>query len=673
MDSIKQLIKKPDGVKENIHPIAYIQGIKDQATGESLMSILNRQNNVVLSYQGSAEATRDTLLRELRKRGVWITYTLLDGISITEKYIGPQEEIDTSSWHDNVNWELVPALKDLGKIPYDSITMEMMAPSLREAIINNGNIVNVADDEDIVNLNGVLKFKDKVYNSTMASGLAVKTIRKNWYFGINVLNQSMINTANTIYKIKYDFDLRGAVVEILSNCILDFTEGGSITNGILQGNNTLIWGESRGNYVKTGTFRELSGGGGETPDIPVSLNDLTDINFTSPTAGQFLKYNGLHWVNDNGIMNTTWASITGKPTTFSPSAHQHSWSDILNPPEVVGAVNLSEMLDVIIDTPTTGQFLRYSNGKWINETVEIGTGGGTTALAGLTDDVLLTSLTSGDILQYNGTKWVNTTLPSGEGGTILTTEQINGLNNLIAWWKLDGLGNLYTDKNLYSTGEVSAYGLGEGGSSGGAGSLVELSDVFLTTLVEGQILQYSGGIWKNMTINFEGGGSSLLSGLSDVNLSTLQSGQALIYNGTSWVNSTISSVSWDNITNKPTSFIPTAHTHSWSDITSGIPSTFTPSAHNHSISDITNLQSALDGKAAASHTHTFASITSKPTTLSGYGITDGMSVTTFNTHVSSNLHLTQAQIDVLAKLSIVNDNLQVSTNLYASGEVTAYI
>lgn len=673
MNKIKQLLQKPSGLRENIFPITYIQGVKDFETGEPLIDILDRYNHILIPWQGSKESTRDIIPILLRKKGMWVSYMVSEGYHITEKYVGNNDYITTSAWSNELNWELIPALEDLGKIPYDTVTMEMIAPALREAIINNGNIVNVADDEDLINLNGVLKLKDKLYNPIMASGLAVKILRRNWYIGINVLNQSMINTANTIYKVRYDFDLRGNIVEIPSNCILDFTEGGSISNGTLQGNNTLIWGESRGNYNKTGTFRELSGGGGETPETPVALTDLTDINFTNLTAGQFLKYNGLQWVNDDGIMNTSWASIVGKPSTFAPSAHQHSWSDILNPPEVIGAANLSEMLDVIIDTPTTGQFLRYSDGKWINETVEIGTGGGTTALAGLTDDVLLTSLTSGDILQYNGTKWVNTTLSGGEGGTILTAEQINGLNNLIAWWKLDGLGNLYTNKNLYSTGEVSAYGLGEGGSSGGAGSLIELSDVSLTTLVEGQILQYSGGIWKNMTINFEGGGSSLLSGLSDVNLSTLQSGQALIYNGTSWVNSTISSVSWGNITNKPPSFIPTAHTHSWSDITSGIPPTFTPSAHTHSISDITNLQSALDGKAAASHTHTFASLTSKPTTLSGYGITDGMSVTIFDTHVSSNLHLTQAQKDVLAKLSVVNNNLQVSTNLYATGEITAYM
>ena len=40
------------------------------------------------------------------------------------------------------------------------------------------------------------------------------------------------------------------------------------------------------------------------------------------------------------------------------------------------------------------------------------------------------------------------------------------------------------------------------------------------------------------------------------------------------------------------------------------------------LSDQTDLQSALNGKSNTSHTHTFASLTSKPTTISGYGITD---------------------------------------------------
>jgi hypothetical protein len=47
---------------------------------------------------------------------------------------------------------------------------------------------------------------------------------------------------------------------------------------------------------------------------------------------------------------------------------------------------------------------------------------------------------------------------------------------------------------------------------------------------------------------------------------------------------------------------------SWASIT-GKPSTFAPSAHAHPISEVTSLQSALDGKAPTSHTHTRANIT----------------------------------------------------------------
>ncbi|WP_228235969.1 tail fiber domain-containing protein [Allomuricauda sp. M10] len=45
------------------------------------------------------------------------------------------------------------------------------------------------------------------------------------------------------------------------------------------------------------------------------------------------------------------------------------------------------------------------------------------------------------------------------------------------------------------------------------------------------------------------------------------------------------------------------------------------------LSDQGDLQSALDGKASTSHSHTFTSITSKPTTLSGYGITNAYTKT----------------------------------------------
>ena len=54
----------------------------------------------------------------------------------------------------------------------------------------------------------------------------------------------------------------------------------------------------------------------------------------------------------------------------------------------------------------------------------------------------------------------------------LTDAQLSSLIALASYWKLDNDGNLYTERNVYSTLSVSAYGLGSTGGSGGVGSLV---------------------------------------------------------------------------------------------------------------------------------------------------------------------------------------------------------
>lgn len=52
----------------------------------------------------------------------------------------------------------------------------------------------------------------------------------------------------------------------------------------------------------------------------------------------------------------------------------------------------------------------------------------------------------------------------------------------------------------------------------------------------------------------------------------------------------------------------TATSVPWSGVT-GKPSTFTPSAHTHTIANITGLQNALNGKANSSHTHSIDNVT----------------------------------------------------------------
>ena len=82
-----------------------------------------------------------------------------------------------------------------------------------------------------------LTFLDELFNSRndlpMLNKMSEKTLRR----GFLLANQ--INSENTIYRIKYDFDLNGEKVTLPLGCVLKF-EGGSIRNGSLVGNHTKI-------------------------------------------------------------------------------------------------------------------------------------------------------------------------------------------------------------------------------------------------------------------------------------------------------------------------------------------------------------------------------------------------------------------------------------------------
>ena len=91
-------------------------------------------------------------------------------------------------------------------------------------LTNNGTITNLADEEDITSENNLLKLKDR-HNYVI--------LRSNKTFA------SQVTQANTIYEIRYDFDLGGASVTIPNNCVLEF-DGGSLSNGSIVGNNLIV-------------------------------------------------------------------------------------------------------------------------------------------------------------------------------------------------------------------------------------------------------------------------------------------------------------------------------------------------------------------------------------------------------------------------------------------------
>ena len=95
---------------------------------------------------------------------------------------------------------------------HDELSGELAdAVAAIQPIVIEGDVVNAPDEEDLTSENqggtDVLKFKDKSYAPLLNSGLGRIFLRKNILNGKNVLTQDMINNANTIYHIQYDYDI----------------------------------------------------------------------------------------------------------------------------------------------------------------------------------------------------------------------------------------------------------------------------------------------------------------------------------------------------------------------------------------------------------------------------------------------------------------------------------
>lgn len=90
-----------------------------------------------------------------------------------------------------------------------------------------------------INMGGVeYDIRDKVLEQQVGNrepngGMGYVILRKDKTFAEQMTN------ADTIYEVRYDFDLNGAEVTIPEGCVLDF-QGGSLNNGTIVGSNTLI-------------------------------------------------------------------------------------------------------------------------------------------------------------------------------------------------------------------------------------------------------------------------------------------------------------------------------------------------------------------------------------------------------------------------------------------------
>lgn len=84
-----------------------------------------------------------------------------------------------------------------------------------------------------------------------------------------------------------------------------------------------------------------------------------------------------------------------------------------------------------------------------------------------------------------------------------------------------------------------------------------------------------------------------------LNLEHTEGGKTWKFNGTAWVGVGSTTISWDRVSGKPTSFTPTSHSHTPSEV--GLSMVSNTSDLDKPVSTAT--QTALNAKANASHTH----------------------------------------------------------------------
>lgn len=236
----QQLIKKDRSANSysKIFPWTFTDLVLDRVTKESLDNILVRNNFIALPYMGSKAATRLQVPMKNRRRGIWLSYIDYAGTLTVEYY--NDNNLDDNHWQDSSYW-----------LPYNtaefqpaSVGLSALAQEVFDWINSQITTAVKLNPEDLQkNSSGQIEEANRAYDTSTFSGLGYRILRKNIQSNKNVLTQSMINMPNNVYKIRYDFDLNGATINLPANSVLQFV-GGSIKNGTLNGNNTVIEADS---------------------------------------------------------------------------------------------------------------------------------------------------------------------------------------------------------------------------------------------------------------------------------------------------------------------------------------------------------------------------------------------------------------------------------------------
>lgn len=260
--NVKQLFEKVAKGYIPIYPLASMDNIVDENQSISLTEVLNKYNHIYVTFADDAKETRLLIPDFLRRYGLWLSYEK-DGNLYTEFFKGSNVDAQQEErWSGDEYWEYVPDLQYINdasqRIPNGAILPEHLSDSLKQLLSQHHTINNMVDDEDLETKGcGIIKFKDRPYQPNIASGKGYKILRKDFYNGINTLTVEDFEWQNTIYEVRYDFDLQGQTINLPKGATLLF-KGGAINNGSVYFNGGTIIGADKfsdcGNATFTGEF-----------------------------------------------------------------------------------------------------------------------------------------------------------------------------------------------------------------------------------------------------------------------------------------------------------------------------------------------------------------------------------------------------------------------------------
>lgn len=207
-------------------------------------------------------------------------------------------------------------------------TTALVATAISEALVPEHEDYDVEVADNVVTLtrkhSGEVEasaFDVTTTGMTLDIEDSVKTVTR------NLITPVMVNKPNTIYEIRYDFDLDGQTIEVPENCTLKF-EGGSLENGKIDLNFCkIINGKIRAypiSFPYQNTFKvsdfDVTSKSNEKYNVKM-VQSMLDVgaNVFFDSEGTITFNKELHWIKNSNIYGISFLESNKQELSFPNS------------------------------------------------------------------------------------------------------------------------------------------------------------------------------------------------------------------------------------------------------------------------------------------------------------------------------------------------------------------